>query len=179
MAEQAAQSDALQPASPPSARRLAATLGIAWNDLGHDLATSISIDAPTERVWSVLLDFARYAQWNPFIRSIEGAPAVGSVIRVRMQPPGGKAMTFNPVILCCDAGREFRWKGKLVLPGVFDGEHYFQLVADGAGSNLFTHGERFTGLLVPLLRGTLERDTRAGFEAMNRALKQRVERGGA
>jgi len=33
--------------------------------------------------------------------------------------------------------------------------------------------------LVPLLRGALDRDTRSGFEAMNRALKQRVEQGGA
>ncbi len=71
---------------------------------------------------------------------------------------------LKPGILCCDAGREFRWNGKLVLPGVFDGEHYFQLAADGAGSTVFTHGERFTGLLVPLLRGTLERDIRASCQ---------------
>jgi hypothetical protein len=88
-------------------------------------------------------------------------------------------MTFSPVVLRNTAGREFRWKGKLVLPGIFDGEHYFRLASGGAGSTQFTHGERFTGLLVPLLRGALDRDTRSGFEAMNRALKQRVEQSGA
>jgi hypothetical protein len=37
--------------------------------------------------------------------------------------------------------------------------------------------ERFRGILVPLVWRTLDRDTRRGFEAMNQALKQRVERG--
>ena len=39
----------------------------------------------------------------------------------------------------------------------------------------FIQGERFTGLLVPLLRKNLDRGTREGFEAMNQALKARVE----
>ena len=145
----------------------------------HEITTSISIAASTERVWLVLLDFARYSEWNPFVRSIEGAPSEGSAIKVKIQSPSGKAMTFSPVVLRNTAHREFRWKGKLVLPGIFDGEHYFQLAPGGAGSTEFTHGERFSGFLVPLLRGTLDRDTRSGFEAMNRALKQRVEQGGA
>jgi hypothetical protein len=145
----------------------------------HEVTTTISIAASAERVWAVLLDFARYSEWNPFVRSIEGAPSEGSTIKVKIQSPSGKAMTFSPVVLRNTAGREFRWKGKLVLPGIFDGEHYFRLASGGAGLTEFTHGERFTGLLVPLLRGALDRDTRSGFEAMNRALKQRVEQSGA
>ena len=145
----------------------------------HEITTTISIAASAERVWLVLLDFPRYSEWNPFVRSIEGAPSEGSAIKVRIQSPSGKAMTFSPVVLRNSAGREFRWKGKLVLPGIFDGEHYFHLASGGAGSTEFTHGERFTGLLVPLLRGALDRDTRPGFEAMNRALKQRAEQRGA
>lgn len=125
------------------------------------------------------MDFPGYGAWNPFIRSIEGMPSEGAVIKVRIQPPGGKGMTFSPVVLRQQSNREFRWKGKLGLPGIFEGEHYFRLTPDDAsGSTELIHGERFTGLLVPLLRGSLDRDTRSGFEAMNRALKQRVEQGG-
>jgi hypothetical protein len=39
----------------------------------------------------------------------------------------------------------------------------------------FVHGESFRGLLVPLLRKNLDGPTRAGFTAMNEALKQRAE----
>ena len=39
------------------------------------------------------------------------------------------------------------------------------------------HEERFTGLLVPLFRKSLDTGTRRGFETMNEALKLRVESG--
>jgi hypothetical protein len=143
----------------------------------HEIATGISISASPERVWAALLDFERYPEWNPFVRSIEGAPAQGSSLKVTISPPGAKAMTFRPIVLRHSAAREFRWKGKFLFPGLFDGEHYFILAPAPGGSTQFTHGEHFSGLLVPLLRGALEGATRAGFEAMNIALKQRLEQG--
>lgn len=142
----------------------------------HPLQTSIDIAASPTRVWSVLTDFAAYPLWNPFVRSIAGDLVPGAVLRVTVQPEGGKAMSFEPRLLTCQAERELRWKGQVLMPGLFDGEHYFQLAARAPAATLFTHGERFSGLLVPLvLRGTLKRATLAGFEAMNRALKQRAE----
>ena len=144
----------------------------------HEIVTRISISAPAERVWAVLLDFPRYPEWNPFVRSIEGLPSEGASLKVTLSPPGGKSMTFRPVVLRHIAQQEFRWKGKLLFPGLFDGEHYFALAPVGDSSTAFTHGERFSGLLVPLARGALERGTKAGFEAMNVGLKQRAERPG-
>ena len=144
----------------------------------HEIVTAISIAASPERVWAVLLDFARYPEWNPFVRSIEGLPSEASSLKVTISPPGGKSMTFRPIVLRQTVGQEFRWKGKFLLPGLFDGEHYFGLAHASDGSTQFTHGERFTGFLVPVFRRTLDRSTKAGFEAMNLALKQRVERGG-
>jgi len=143
----------------------------------HEITTAIKISAPPERVWKVLLDFSRYPEWNHFVSSIEGQATEGSELRVTIQPPGGKAMAFRPVVLRHLVGREFRWKGKLLFPGLFDGEHYFVLTPGTDGSTLFTQGENFTGLLVPLFRSALDKGTKAGFEVMNAALKQRVEAG--
>ncbi len=71
---------------------------------------------------------------------------------------------------------ELRWKGRLLLPGIFDAEHSFRLTALESGRTLFSHEETFTGFLVPLaFRGALKRGTERGFEAMNRALKHRAE----
>ena len=33
-----------------------------------ELHSEIEINAPVERVWEVLTDFASYPRWNPFIR---------------------------------------------------------------------------------------------------------------
>jgi hypothetical protein len=155
------------------------SLSLLGPHMKHEIATVITISASPERVWAVLLDFARYPEWNPFVRSIEGAPSEGSSLKVTIAPPGGKAMTFRPIVLRHSVAREFRWKGKFLFAGLFDGEHHFSLSAVPGGATQFTHGENFSGLLVPLMRGALEGGTRAGFEAMNLALKQRVEARGA
>ena len=34
--------------------------------LSLQIETRVQIDEPPQRVWSLLLDFPRYAQWNPF-----------------------------------------------------------------------------------------------------------------
>lgn len=66
--------------------------------------------------------------------------------------------------------RELRWRGKLLVRGLFDGEYVFELQSSDTGTT-FVHYEQFSGLLVPLFKGMLERDTRPGFEAMNEALQ--------
>ena len=53
------------------------------------LEARIDIDAPVDRVWAVLRDTAAYAEWNPFIRTIEGALQPGSRLTVRIELPGG------------------------------------------------------------------------------------------
>ena len=84
-------------------------------------------------------------------------------------------MRFSPVLLEAEAGRELRWQGRLLLPGVFDGEHSFVIEPLGERKVRFIQSERFNGLLVGLFRTSLDRDTRRGFEDMNRALKLRAE----
>ena len=35
-----------------------------------ELRSQIEIEAPADRVWQVLTDFATYPEWNPFIRRV-------------------------------------------------------------------------------------------------------------
>jgi len=139
------------------------------------LETSIEISASAERVWSILMDFPKYPSWNPFVRSIEGAPSVGNSLKVVIQSPGSGGMRFLPEVLACAPKRELRWKGKLWMAGIFDGEHYFKLEPRASGGVLFAQGEVFSGLLVPLFRRSLDRGTRQGFVLMNEALKREAE----
>jgi hypothetical protein len=140
-----------------------------------EIVSSIEINAPPSRVWNVLTDFAQFPDWNPFVRYIEGEPRKGERLRVTIAPPGGRQMTFTPTILTADTTQELRWLGRFLLPGIFDGEHYFKLEALGADRSRLVHGERFSGVLAPFLRKSLDKTTRPGFDAMNRALKERVE----
>ena len=84
-------------------------------------------------------------------------------------------MRFRPTMLTAEPSRELRWKGKLLVPGLFDGEHYLQLESGTTGTTLH-HGEAFSGILVPLFRRSLDGATKQGFVAMNEAIKQEVEK---
>ncbi len=141
----------------------------------HRIETDIQIDATPERVWAILVDFPAYPEWNPFIRSIHGVPEPGARLVARIQPGGTKGMTFRPKVLAADEARELKWRGRLLFPGIFDGEHSFVIRPLADGKVLFRHSEEFGGVLVPFLRSSLDRDTKRGFEEMNRALKARAE----
>lgn len=83
-------------------------------------------------------------------------------------------MTFAPKVLVADPGRELRWIGRMWMPGIVDGEHYFRIEPAGDGRVRLTQGERFSGALVPVAGGLL--DMRDEFAAMNAAVKVRAER---
>ncbi len=139
------------------------------------LETAILIKTPPQRVWEILTDFPRMAEWNPFLPSILGAPVQGSRLTVTIVPVGKAAMVIKPRVLVATPGRELRWRGQLFLPGIFDGEHYFTIEPEGEGGSRLRHGERFSGLLVPIVMNSgLMTATRAGFDAMNAALKKRA-----
>lgn len=142
--------------------------------MSHDLHTEIEIEATPEAVWAVLTDLAAYPDWNPFITSSTGDVVKGAKLVNRLEPPGGRAMTFKPTVTAAERPRVFEWLGRLGVPGVFDGRHRFELVPTDDGTRLI-HTEHFSGVLVPFMKRSLDTHTRAGFEAMNTALKERVE----
>ena len=141
-----------------------------------ELYTEIEIEAPAERIWEIVTDFARFPQWNPFIRRIGGSLRPGEQLEVHFQSPDSRGMTFRPKVLTVEPNKELSWIGHLIIPGLFDGEHHLAVQPIGEGRARFVQREVFTGVLVPLLwKGMLNRDTRRGFEQMNQALKKRAE----
>jgi hypothetical protein len=140
----------------------------------HRIDTAIEIAAPAERVWEVLIDFASYPAWNPFLRRIEGSAKPGSKLRVYYEPPGKPRMSFRPTIVELVRQRELRWRTSLVMSSLLEVEHAFHLEDKGRTCKLH-HTERFSGLLLPLFGTELFEMARTGFEAMNAALRSRSE----
>jgi hypothetical protein len=145
-------------------------------DMSATITTDTHIDASPERVWEVLTDFVSYPEWNPFITSIAGALVEGAKLQVRLRPPDSRGINMKPTILSIVPEQELKWLGHLLVPGIFDGEHHFLISDLGDGSTRLTQEEHFRGVLVSLT-GNLLRKTKAGFEQMNQALKERTELG--
>lgn len=143
--------------------------------MATQLKTQITINATPNKVWQVLTNFAAYGSWNPFIKSLTGNVAVGNRIAVLLQPEGQKGMVFKPKVLSYDANKRFSWLGNFIIPGLFDGEHIFELVDNGNGTTTFIQAENFKGILIPFLKKMIDGPTKHSFEAMNQKLKELAE----
>jgi len=152
----------------PAAGRLRYTRAV------KELHTEIEIAASPERVWRTLTDFASYRAWNPLLPSARGELREGEIVRVQLKT-GRRPITIKPRIVRVVPNRELTWRGSLPIPGLFTGEHHFEIHVLGDARVRFHQWEQFSGLLVPLLSRMLDGETRRGFEAMNAALKARAE----
>ncbi|SDI16420.1 hypothetical protein SAMN05421505_13643 [Sinosporangium album] len=139
----------------------------------HEVRTEIEVDASPRRVWEVLTRFDAYPDWNPFIVSVRGRAETGATL-INQLSIGGRTTGFSPTVLSASPGRELRWLGRVLVPGIVDGEHYFVIEDLGDGRSRLVHGETFTGAFVPFAGKAL--DVADEFAAMNSALKERAER---
>lgn len=134
--------------------------------------TMIRIRASPENIWNALVV-------SPAIPTeIKNAIRDGKTGQKLIVPmnAGGRGATLTVKLLAVDPLREIRWKGYLWIPGLFDGEHSFEIRNDREGITLLVQREIFSGLLLPLLSGTISA-TKQQFETMNAAIRDEVERG--
>jgi len=149
----------------------------------REIRTTADIHATPQRVWEVLGDLTAYKDWNPYITRAEGGVEVGGTLTLRLEPPGGQALTVQPVVLEAEAPRELRWLWAKGFSGICDTEQCFILVAKGENRTHVIHRITCTGLALSLpgfgaaTTARLETNFREGLEAMNRALKSRAQGG--
>lgn len=140
----------------------------------HRIRTEALIPAAPERVWAVLADFDRYAEWNPLNTRAVGQARLGDRVPMTFLNPARPGTTIDQTvtIVACEPGRSLAWGGQ--VPLLFKGRHHFTLSAEGTGTRLL-HGEDLGGL-IPMTFSKLQiaRDFIPAYEAVNRALAARV-----
>lgn len=139
--------------------------------------TEIEIDAPAERVWSILTDFAAYPDWNPMIPRLKGDLSVGSRLDFRISINPRVKVPISVELICADAPHELRWIGPSFSPlrRLLSGSHYFKIEPIDDDHCLFRHGEDFEGLAVPSRWRRAETRLTPMYASLNRALKHRAE----
>ena len=139
----------------------------------NSIETKINIESNTKSIWQELINFEEYKNWNPAIYEVSGVLNEGEILKIVVKI-NGSTMVFKPKILKYKENSELRWLGKLFIPKIFDGEHYFIVKDNLDGTTTFIHGENFSGVLIPFFTKMIL-DTKKNFEAMNEELKKRVE----
>lgn len=161
-----------RPRTAPAPRRITACLAALACGGCSSMRASIDIDAPPERVWAVVTDVEHYKDWNPFLTAGRGSVAEGAALELTMSPVGRPPRTFSPTVLEVKTPRRLVWRGRLVMPGLFDGTHRLIVESLDAGRTRFTQEETFRGLLVPFVGFE---PYLAGWRRMDEALKARAE----
>ena len=132
----------------------------------------LSIEATAERIWSLLTDANGFPRWNSTVSRIEGQIREGEKLRVHVP---GTDRTFTPRVSGVVLNQRMTWTGGF-FP-LFKGVRTFELRLGGGGSTDFVLDERFSGLMLPLVKGSLP-DFGPVFERYANDLKHEAELSG-
>ena len=139
---------------------------------------TLEIDAPAEIVWSVLTDFSRYGEWNPFVPEArcDLRPAGALEMQVRLSDkPGAKTQFQREWVNSVGPGKTFSYSMKPVPLGALRSARVqtVEVLPDGR-SRYRSHFE-IAGWLQPVVTGLMGQRLRAGFEDMALGLKRQAE----
>lgn len=138
------------------------------------IRTEALIAAPPDEVWAVLADFERYADWNPLNIRASGRAKLGAKVRMTFLNLAQPGATIDQMVTVttCEPGRALAWSGS--VPLLFKGRHHFTLSPEAGGTRVL-HGEDLGGLIsVGFTAARLARDFVPAYEAVNRALSDRL-----
>lgn len=145
------------------------------------IESTVDIDAPVDHVWSILVDLARYREWNPFTPRVDASLVPGEpvVLHVAMKP-GRRLLVQREVCTANDpARRELGWGTTMGAPFVLHANRVQRLTELPGGRTRYFTADTFAGLLVPIVMGLYRADIQRGFDGVARALKERAEKGAA
>lgn len=135
-----------------------------------DCAISTIIYASPNKIWSLLTDAASFPRWNSTVTSIEGQIAEGRTLKVKV--PAAPDRVFKPKVSRVEAGRSMVWSDGMAP--MFKGVRTYTLTPNADGSTEFSMREEFSGLLLPMIKGSLP-DFAPVFERYAEDLKRAAE----
>ena len=132
-------------------------------------SAEIEIDASPQVVWEVLTRFENWPSWNPDVKSMsfDGPLAPGSEFRWKAGP-GTIVSTLDRI----EPPRHIAWRGRTLTINAY---HEWWLEPSDGGTHVMTE-ESFSGLLVRLLRGSLQKTLDKSLQDGLQHLKHEAER---
>ena len=135
-----------------------------------EYSIGINIKATADKVWAIMTNAADFPRWNSTVKSIEGRIASGETIKlVAVISP---TRTFNLNIIEFIPEKRMVWSDGNAM---FKGVRTYTVTPKPDGSTDFTMSEEYTGLMLPMIAGSLP-DFTSTFEQYASDLKKEAER---
>lgn len=135
----------------------------------------VEINAPIEKVWSVLLDFDSYPEWNPFTHKIETDLAIGSPVNLHVKLPRRVSKVQVEYVKEVVEPNLLSWGMTMGAKFLLVALREQHLKPIGEERCSYQSTDAFEGLLTPVVKAFFGNSIRDGFNAMAYALKERVE----
>ncbi|KAF9482200.1 hypothetical protein BDN70DRAFT_875291 [Pholiota conissans] len=164
--------------------------------------SSIIIDGPIETVWSALLDFPAYPNWNPFVRWVHSlhrillealtdqTPHENLRLIIAAQipplptpvdastPPNllHAQLSFENITAVDTAQHRVAWKEIMIPAPLLSAERWQALSVVNGNQTFYEAREVFGGPVGYVVDALFAQGLQAGFDAQAEALKELVER---
>jgi hypothetical protein len=135
-----------------------------------ECAIQTTIKASPARIWKLLTDAPGFPSWNSTVTRIEGPIALGQTLKIEVPTAPGRV--FKPKVSALEKDRSMVWSDGMAP--MFKGVRTFTLTPRQDGSTEFGMVERFSGLMLPMIKGSLP-DFGPVFEAYAEDLRRAAE----
>jgi hypothetical protein len=135
----------------------------------------VEINASAEDVWEVLTDFDAYYQWNPYLKRVKGKLALDESLDITFKV-GEQERRIRGHVALLFPGVEMRFTANLGTLGSLKMEHAFHIETFEDRDVCFVQRQTYSGFLATDKKiAEVAAPTKKALEAMNAALKERVE----
>lgn len=144
------------------------------------IATEIALQGPSERVWSILTDFAAYPEWNRLMKAVRGQAAPDAPLEVDLQYWGKPVQTVAGTVTGFMPPKYLSWSYAHKLGSWFlASEHVLRLKEKDDGRVIFFQEVYHTGLGLRFRRRDVEHYVRLSLDKLNDDLKHRLGESGS
>ncbi|NLX47724.1 MAG: SRPBCC domain-containing protein [Euryarchaeota archaeon] len=138
-----------------------------------EIKGSVMINVPAEKVWSTLVDFPAYKDWNPFITQMSGELKEDGIFDVTISLPDREDSKFQSTLVKMETNKELLLKGKIGF--LMSEERSMLIEAIEESKCVFSQHIAYKGLM-SMFAGKTVKASQTALNRMNEELKKRCEK---
>lgn len=150
------------------------SLGLTLGCTPWEVEHSVTIEAPPERVWEILIDLPGYESWNSYSPGAEGSMELGGVVTIQAQL-GDEVRTVDNRVTRYEPENALCWHSMNWFEPLARGTRCRFLKPASGNTTLFRHHEIMEGPLAWLIELIYRPRIEMGLAQMNTDLKQAAE----
>lgn len=133
----------------------------------------VGVQAPAETIWALLADIDRWGTWNPTYPQASGTLGIGKALQLTLVLPGFSPRELSPTIIDWVPYEQILWTEAPAL--WVRTVRYIEIEQADKTSCIISNGEQIQGFFAEGFHAKHRRAMKAGFIAMNEALKESAE----